>query len=164
MSGLALEDLGYELRLLVGADEIVKFIEAHDNAATSGAERFGNLVNYYKDSIYLHARNLLNALTNEYETEIGTIPAAITSADYGNIKVSLEWYVTHIKRPRNQDGVSNVRGGKHLSEHVHDLTAEVKRCWNEWIAATGDQTLRDLLKTADQQAQDDVAQLTGLLK
>ena len=86
---LALEDLGYELQLLLGADEIVSFIETHDNAAASDAVKFGNLVNYFKDSIYLHARNLLNALTNGYETEIGLIPSTITSAAYGNIKVSL---------------------------------------------------------------------------
>jgi hypothetical protein len=161
---LALEDLGYELQLLLGADEIVSFIETHDNAAASDAVKFGNLVNYFKDSIYLHARNLLNALTNGYETEIGLIPSTITSAAYGNIKVSLERYVLHIKRARNQEGVTNVRDGRHLSEHVHDLTAEVNRCWDEWIAATGNQRLKDLLDAADASAQNDVSRLRGLMQ
>jgi hypothetical protein len=161
---LALQDLGYELQLLLGADEIVSFVEAHDNGAASDADEFGNLVNYFKDSIYLHARNLLNTLTNGYETDIGAIPSTITSAVYGNIKVSLERYVSHLKKPRNQRGVTNVRGGKHLSEHVHDLAAEVKRCWNEWIAATGDQALKELLESAEASARNDVSRLGGMLK
>ncbi|VEG57096.1 Uncharacterised protein [Mycolicibacterium aurum] len=158
MSGqpLALDDLGYELRLLLGADEIVQFMDAQGT--------FGNLVNYFKDSVYLHARNLLNALTNGCATDIGTIPSAIRSEPYGRLKRSLEVYVMHIKETRNQRGVTNVRGGKHLNEYVHDLTAEVKRCWNEWIAATGDQTLAELLQAAEKSAQDDLAQLKGHLK
>ena len=54
----------------------------------------------------MHARNLLNALTNEYVTEIGAIPSAISSAVYGDINVPLERFVTHIKSPRNQVGVT----------------------------------------------------------
>jgi hypothetical protein len=166
MSGqsLALDDMRYELQLLLGADEIVSFIEARDNAAASDADRFGNLVNYFKDSIYLHARNLLNALTNGYETEIGAIPTGITSAVYGNIKVSLERYVVHIKKPRNQQGVTNVRGGKHLNEYVHDLTAEAKRCWGDWIAVSDNERLKDILEAAEASAQNDVSRLRGLMQ
>ena len=61
MRPVALKDLAYELQLLIGADEIVSFVEAHDFESTSDADRFGNLVNYFKDSVYLHSRNLLNA-------------------------------------------------------------------------------------------------------
>jgi hypothetical protein len=56
---LAFGDLAYELQLLLGADEIVSFIE------TQEPDTFGNIVNYFKDSIYLHSRNLLNAVTAE---------------------------------------------------------------------------------------------------
>lgn len=153
---VALDDLGYELRLLAGADEIVRFMEAQD--------AFGNLVNYFKDSVYLHARNLLNALTNGYETEIGTIPSTISSATYGKVKDPLERYVMHTNKARDQRGVSNVRAGKHLNEYVHELTAEAKRCWNDWTAATGDRRLTELMQSAEKQAQDDLAQLRGLLK
>jgi hypothetical protein len=94
-----LKDLGYELQLLLGADEIVRFIEAHDTSVGVDADKFGNLVNYFKDSIYVHARNLLNALTNGYPTEIDVIPSTISSAVYGRVKDSLETYVTHLKKP-----------------------------------------------------------------
>jgi len=47
---LSLLDLGYELQLLLGADQIVEFIEQHDSSAQSGADKFGNIVNYFKDS------------------------------------------------------------------------------------------------------------------
>jgi hypothetical protein len=73
---LLLDDLGYELQLLLGADEVVSFRETHDNAAASDAERFGNLVNYFKDSIYLDARNLLNAFTEHADTEIELLSVA----------------------------------------------------------------------------------------
>lgn len=62
MSGPALDDLAHELQLLLGADEIVRFIEAHDTTAASDADRFGNLVNYFKDSIYLHATKFIECV------------------------------------------------------------------------------------------------------
>lgn len=95
MSGdpLRLEDLAYELRLLLGADEIAAFME--------GDGRFGNLVNYYKDSAYLHSRNLLNAFIKHADTEIGPIPASIRSSAYGKrIKKPLERYVMHLESAR----------------------------------------------------------------
>ena len=138
---VALKDSGYELQLLLGAAEIVSFVEAYDNAAASDADKFGNLVNYFKDSIYLHGRNLLNALTNEYMTEIGAIPSSITSSVYGNIKDSFR-ALRNARQTSSQSGGRIQRtDGDTLSEHVHDLTAEVKRCWNEWIDLTSDQAV-----------------------
>lgn len=164
---LWLEDLGYELRLLLGADEIISFIEAHDNAAASNADKFGNIVNYFKDSVYLHARNLLNAFVEHADTEIGKIPDAIRSSAYRNrIKRPLERYVMHLESARDQTGtVQNILSdGRHLNEYVHDLTAEVRRCWSEWIDLTGDQELKDILKAADESAHNDCSQLKGMSK
>jgi hypothetical protein len=165
---VSLEDLGYELQLLIGADEIVSLIKAHDSQSQNDADKFGNLVNYFKDSVYVHARNLLNTLTNEYETEIGRVPASIRSEPYGKIKDSLETYVAHIKKPRDQQGVSNVRDGRHLNEYVHDLTAEARRCWTEWVDLTKDPAsqhkLRGCLDKAILSAQDDATRLERLVK
>jgi hypothetical protein len=69
-----------------------------------------------------------------------------------------------LKKPRNQQGVTNVRGGKHLNEYVHDLTAEARRCWGDWIASTGNQRLKDLLEAAEASAQNDVSRLRGLMQ
>ncbi|ORJ63841.1 hypothetical protein [Mycobacterium simiae] len=159
MSGdpLRLEDLAYELRLLLGADALVACIEAD--------ARFGNLVNYFKDSAYLHARNLLNALTEHADTEVGPIPGSIRSAVYRNrIKKPLERYVMHLESARDQIGVSNIfSDGRELNQHVPDLATEVRRCWSEWIAATGDQRLQEILDSSEESARDDVSQLKGLM-
>ena len=155
-------DLFFELRLLLGADAIVAFIETHD------ADRFGNLVNYFKDSVYLHARNLLNALTNEYDTDIGAIPALIKSPLYGSIKKPLERYIMHVDEVRNGKGVNNRPGGKHLNEYAHELASEAKRCWQEWIDLATDpnhrQMLQSYLDRAEKSAQDDCSALEQLVK
>jgi hypothetical protein len=159
MSGdpLRLEDLAYELRLLLGADALVAFIEAD--------ARYGNLVNYFKDSAYLHARNLLNALTEHADTEVGPIPGSIRSAVYRNrIKRPLERYVMHLESARDQVGVSNIfSDGRELNQQVPDLTTEVRHCWSEWIAATGDQRLQEILDASEESARNDVSQLKGLM-
>jgi hypothetical protein len=164
----ALKDFGYELRMLLGADGIVKLIEQNDCESASDADKFGNIVNYFKDSVYLHSRNLLNALTNGYETEIGEISSDIDSELYGRIKLSLEFYVFHIKKIRDQLGVTNVPDGQQLSDYVHPLTDEVTRCWNEWIDLTtnaaDEQKLKDWLADAIKKAQDDAARFQQLVK
>ncbi|MCV7342690.1 hypothetical protein [Mycobacterium haemophilum] len=169
MSGqpLRLVDLGYELRLLLGADKIVAFIEAHDNAASSDTDRFGNIVNYFKDSVYLYSRNLLNAFVEHADTEIGKVPGRIGSTAYRNkIKAPLERYVMHLESARDQSGkVQNtLSDGRYLNEYIHDLTAEVRRCWSEWIDSTENQELNDILKAADKDAHNDCSGLKGLLK
>jgi hypothetical protein len=162
MRPLALEDLGHELRLLIGADEIVKLIEAH-------TYDFGNIVNYFKDSIYLHARNLLNALTNQYETEIGAVPAGIRSETYGQVKRPLERYVYHLNQARDQTDCQNITAdGRHLNEYPHPLTDAAKQCWSKWIELTENpehkKRLENWLTDATTQAQDDRIQLQHLLK
>jgi hypothetical protein len=165
MRPVALKDLAYELQLLMGADDIVSFIEAHDSESTSDADRFGNLVNYFKDSVYLHSRNLLNALTNEYPTEIGTVPAATRSQLYGRVKGPLERYVSHINQARDQRGESNLTSdGGDLNEYTHDLTSEAQRCWSEWIEATHQRELQQHLDTAIKSAQNDCTKLQKLMK
>jgi len=72
----------------------------------------------------------------------------------------------HLESARDQHGtVQNVlRDGRHLNAHVHDLTAEVRRCWNEWIIATGDQALKEFSESAEASAHNDVARLRGMIK
>src|ERR1035438_6542060 len=118
---LKLDDLKYELQLLLGADAIVGIIEEWDKNHRKDKDKFGNIVNYYKDSVYLHSRNLLNVLTNEYSTEIGNIPAEITSELYREWKGALERYVTHLNQARDQRGDSNKTNDRHLNEQVHGL-------------------------------------------
>src|SRR5437879_3434813 len=52
----SLEDLGYELRMLLGAVEVCKVAEQHNH---------GNIVNFFKDSAYVHARILYEFFTND---------------------------------------------------------------------------------------------------
>ncbi|MCV6985793.1 hypothetical protein H7H78_10240 [Mycobacterium shinjukuense] len=163
-----LKDFKYELRLLIGADEIITIIEERDHGSVRDEDKFGNIVNYFKDSIYLHSRNLLNALTNQLSTEIGDIPRGIHSELYGKLKKPLERYVTHIDHIRDQKGVTNRINGRPLNDYVHDLTAEVKRCWKEWIDKASDpkhkQELQKHFSAAIKEAGDDAARLRQLIE
>lgn len=143
--------------MLVGADQIVAHIESDG--------RFGNLVNYFKDSVYLHARNLLNALTNQSLTEIGRVPSGIRSEPYGRLKRPLERYVYHLNQARDQTDQRNITAdGRHLSDCVHELASEAMRCWSAWIEATRNpddrEKLEDWLARAKREAQDDCNQFT----
>lgn len=70
----------------------------------------------------------------------------------------------HLESARDQIGVSNIfNDGRELNQYVPDLAAEVRRCWSEWIAATGNQKLKDLLAAAEASAHNDVSQLRGLM-
>ena len=52
----SLDDLFYELRMLLGAAAMCDAAEKHN---------CGNVVNYFKDSVYLHARILYAFFTND---------------------------------------------------------------------------------------------------
>lgn len=125
-------DIEYELQLLFGADSIVEFIESHDNKTKDEQRKFGNVVNYFKDSVYLHGRNLLNALTNQHETDIGLIPPSIESVLYRDIKPALEKYVMHLNNAREQKGQSNIIKNSHLNTYAHEITEEVHKCIKKW--------------------------------
>ncbi|RFZ65615.1 hypothetical protein DE4576_03384 [Mycobacterium marinum] len=164
-----LKDLAHELRQLLGAYEIMRYIEDHDSRCQNDADKFGNIVNYFKDSVYLHSRNLLNALTNKIETEIGTVPADIKSETWAKIKRPAERFVFHSKEIRDQRGVSNIIDRRHLNTYAPELTEEAKRCWNDWknhqtCSAADKEKLQQWFDTAVREAQDDCARLKQLLK
>ena len=162
-----LEDIEYELQLLFGADKIVSQIEICDNAQTEDNKKFGNIINYFKDSIYLHSRNLLNLTTQQGQTEVGKVPANIHSAIYKKLKPAIERYVTHLKQARDQSGQSNTVGGKHLNEYTHLLVCETRRCFMEWIdTLQGDNKtkLQKILSNAENNALNDTSKLMKLLE
>jgi hypothetical protein len=163
-----LKDLEYELQLLSGADAIICQIESWDSTKTKDQDKFGNIVNYFKDSVYLHSRNLLNTLTNESPTEIGNIPGGIRSALYSKCKNALERYVMHLSQARDQRGTSNIIDSVHLNEHVHGLAAEVHKCWQDWIDKTivevDKERLKNILTAVNESTKNDLSKflyLTG---
>lgn len=144
---IKLVDLRYELQLLLGAKEIIEYINSWDSRAISDSQRFGNIVNYYKSCAYLHMRNLFNVLTREAATEIGTVPK-IASALYCKWKPSIEKFGLHLNTSRNQKGVTN-KHYVHLNEMIFLLTEDVIRCWNEWSKKLNDPNKTELVKILD---------------
>lgn len=151
--------------MLLGADAIIEYIKQCDSARPG---EFGNIVNYFKDSVYLHSRNLLNALTDKSTRG----PTSIASPGYNDLKPPLERFVTHLQSDRNQIGISKseniMSDRRHLNECTHDLAEEAKRCWEEWKDGTSDSGEKDKLQCylnkAVKEAQDDCTKLKQLLK
>lgn len=162
------KDLAYELQLLLGAEVIVALIEKSDAEVTQDQDKFGNAVNYFKDSVYLHSRNLLNLLTRARYTELGQVTPGIRSDFYGKWKRALERHVMHLEQARDHKGDSNRVGSEYLNQQTHKLTQEVIRCWNEWINTTSNQSskekLKKVLSDAQNSANDDEAKLAHLMR
>ena len=140
------KDIKYELHLLFSSEKIISVIEKNDESKGKDKQKFGNIVNLFKDSVYLHSRNLLNTLTNNALTEIGSIPENVKSDFYKRVKQSIERYVTHLNGPRNQKGVSNSIEGEYLYELTHKLVKEVRNCMQKWIDSIPIQEDRETVK------------------
>lgn len=93
-------DIKYELRLLLGAERIIQLIEINDSFTIPDEKKFGSIVNYFKDSLYIHSRNLLNLLTREVETDLGKIPS-VNSKLYAKLKRSIEKFVLYLNTERS---------------------------------------------------------------
>jgi len=150
-----LADLEYELRMLLGADKMVSLSEEIG---------LGNQVNFFKDSVYLHARCLYTFFyknrkkghrfeMNEYESKW---------------MKPLNEFVMHLDANGMRTGGLNVQENTHLNEKPHWFATDVVRLWSEWIDNTTNEKLkRDLessLSKAQADAQNDYDELYSKLR
>jgi|SRR3989304_6424289 len=155
------EDLFYELRLLLGAAKLCQLADEVD---------LGNTINYFKDSAYVHARNLYNFFTKAEPGSDGSITqyaeCVISSGLYPNPwKKYLNQYVMHI---RNRSGSVAVVNGKHINMMIQDFADDIKNLWQQWVNKTTDPKLKaelqDLLDKAQREVQEDYDNLRGWIK
>lgn len=160
MDKVNVQDIQYELRMLLGA---VKLCES------SKKDDIGNIINYFKDSVYVHTRNLYNffmanASNDAKVTAFGDY--FFDSELYRTWKSALHNHVLHIKPQRNNP--NNVISGKHLNEMTLHFKTDISRLWDEWIKNTTDKTLKKQLEEAkekaEKEAQDDCKFFRTLLK
>ncbi len=158
-----LPDLEYELRMLLGAAKIVDFLEQNSTA--------GNLINYYKDSAYLHTRNLYNF----FKANTGN-DARITSYGYSNASFDLSLYNTwigplhdhahHIKSSRTTP--NNVISGSHINEQIVNFANDIEKIFNDWVNIVTDVTVKqllvDILARANTDALNDLKMIKALYK
>ncbi|MBL8015338.1 MAG: hypothetical protein JNK26_04085 [Candidatus Doudnabacteria bacterium] len=146
-----IEHLEYELRMLLGADQMIKLCALK--------REIGNPVNYFKDSAYMHTRNLYNFFSNKRNDanveDFIQYPFDVTV--YNKWSDALHSHALHIKSDRVTP--SNVVDGQHLNEQVPNFVSDILRLWQDWIDATNSQTdkqvLVDALARAQKEAQDD---------
>lgn len=167
-----IEDLAYELQLLLGSAEVVKKLEAYDKKQTDDKDKVGNLINYFKDSAYMHARNLYNFFAADTKNDakvtqyINTYLFDLTT--YRQWIDALHDHALHIKTKRGTTSKSNVINGKHLNEMVPDFADDIKKMWQDWIDNTTNSTTRteleDALKSAEESAESDAEKIMELLQ
>ena len=159
-TSINIDDLKYELRLLLGAAKISKVLE---KAST------GNAVNYAKDSVYLHARNLYNFFASDTSNDARVTQFTNHSFDLSlyNLWIgALHDHALHIKTKRSYN-VSNVVNGIHLNDTTQDFADDIKRIWTEWRDITTDAAIKaqltEALNTAEQESEDDAVLLAKKL-
>lgn len=156
-----IEDLEYELHLLLGAAKIITALESKRPSI------IGNNINYFKDAGYMHARNLYNFFSNKRND--GKVNA-YTQHSF-NLSLYQQWedplhrHVLHIKAERNAP--NNVINGVHINTKIPDFASDIEQLWQEWINvtndATGQQELKNALAKAQKEAQDDCDQFIKLV-
>lgn len=151
----SLEDLGYELRMLLGASEVCKLAEQHNQ---------GNIVNFFKDSVYVHARILYEFFTNNEPKH----DASITQFNHPTIKARLypdplydrlNRRVMHMSHNRSNNTTKEPPDSMQLNQQVQDIIDDISNLFQEWIKTCTDTKLKtdliDLVKKAGERANDD---------
>ncbi len=153
-------DLFYELRMLLGASKM---------ASLSSERKLGNLENYFKDSAYLHIRNLYNFFSecSIHDARVHEfVDCDFDLQLYKKWKGPLHNHVLHIKDTRTR--ANNIKSGGHLNKMVQTFTEDIKNLWQDWIEATADKTEKELLQSlllkAQEQADDDYNNSTLIIK
>jgi len=151
MNTVPIDDLEYELRMLLGAAKQCQLFDEHD---------IGNPINYAKDSIYLHARNLYNFFSANTANDARVTKFTSHQFNltfYGIWIDALHNHASHIKESRRTP--TNVVNGDHLKDQVQKFASDIEGLWTDWINHTTDPQLKtrlkDALKSARQEAQDD---------
>lgn len=145
-----LVDLQYELRMLLGATGMCRLFDEQD---------LGNPVNYFKDAVYLHARNLYNffgtSTRNDAHVKNFTQHAFDLSL-YTAWSAALHNHVMHIKPGRINP--NNVINGIHINEMIYEFTKDIESLWQDWVNHSGSVSkskLERILAIARKGAQED---------
>ena len=152
----SLEDVQYELRMLLGAAALCRRV----------ADK-GNVTNYFKDSVYLHARILY-----EFFTQPPTHDASIQQFGYplmtsvlypSPLRDRLNRRVMHMNKSRGANAIHEPLGTTQLNEQIGDIVTDIKALFQSWIASCTDTQqkadLTELVKNAERQAKDDEGQI-----
>ena len=148
-----------ELQLLIGASKLVDYLENERQG------REGNLVNYFKDSAYVHIRNLYQFLTKQniggYDditlVQLGYTPIAVKETLYDSEMLNRR--VMHLTRNRHQNEAKEPLGSPQLNEKVNEFVSDVIKHYSSWansITDAADKALAfQILDTAQKQADTD---------
>src|ERR1035437_5595583 len=126
------DDLFYELRMLLGAAKMCQLSEEIE---------LGNPVNYFKDSIYIHARNLyiffINKSSNNDDLLIGQLEAKgvysqLKPKYYGEWRNAWNKYVMHLRNNRSTDTKISNQHKDGLSEQSQNFAVDITRLFREW--------------------------------
>ena len=141
--------------MLFGAAKLCKLFEVND---------LGNPVNYFKDAVYLHSRNLYNFFSSNTNNDAKV--SAFTSHQfnlslYNTWKGALHDHALHIKCSRGTP--TNVINGVHINEQIQHFATDIDGLWKEWIRNTNDLSLKkelqDALTKAKRESTDDYDKL-----
>jgi hypothetical protein len=113
---------------------------------------WGNVTNYFKDSAYLHARNLYSFFTDRTRDDVSIEDfghCCMHSELYVKKREALNRRVMHISpgRPTRNETVEPT-GSSQLNEVVEDFTAELKAMWEIWISLTDEPDIKHQLTAA----------------
>lgn len=151
------EHLQYEVRILLGAQLLVK-----------ATENDGNLQNYFKDSVYVHTRALYQFFTSGMSgndtclEDIGQIK--LQSPLYNKWREPLNRRVMHIMptrldRNNSQEPVSTDQ----LSDQTDNFCLDIEALWMQWMKkdSAHSKELTDIWNNAKKEASDDLGYFTA---
>ncbi len=119
-----IKHLFYELRMLLGAASMCILAEEND---------WGNATNFFKDSVYIHARNLYSFFTDRTRDDVSIQDFGLNcvySGLYDDKREALNRRVMHISpgRPTRNETVEPI-GSSQLNELVEEFTTELEAMW-----------------------------------
>jgi hypothetical protein len=142
--------------MLLGAAEMCKIAEKRDS---------GNIVNYFKDSVYVHARILYEFFTNaDYKNDASIVqfggqPTIVSTLYSESFRQRLNRRVMHMSHARGQNVTKEPVGTTQLNEQIQDIADDIRQLFQQWINACPDAKLKTdliaLVDEAEKQASDD---------
>jgi len=150
-----LEDVSYELRMLLGAAEMCKAAEKRNS---------GNIVNYFKDSVYVHARILYEFFTDaDYKNDASIVqfghPTIASTLYTEAFRQRLNRRAMHMNHSRGKNTTKEPDGTTQLNEQIQDIVADIRDLFQQWINTCTDAKLKadlaELVEEAEKQTAHD---------